>query len=250
MPLIQSELTNDKGEPGWTVSFYDHDEHDQPVEKPKVSMDIQESKIFLVDAFTLGLTERFTAKFKGKLIPREKDCNFTFGVAVLGRAKLYVDGKMVVDNWTRQERGESKFFGRTSRSPLTLSLIAFFGNGTPEVTGNCDVQAGKAHEVEVVFQNVRGPAPGDEFESTVTLGPGLQVGGAETLVPEKAVEEAVAIAKDADVVVLVVGLNGDWETEGYDRSHLDLPGLTNELVSKVAAVNKNTVVVCQSVSLV
>jgi beta-glucosidase len=44
-----------------------------------------------------------------------------------------------------------------------------------------------------------------------------------------------------------VGLNADWETEGYDRTTLALPGRTDELISKVATSNKNTVVVTQSV---
>jgi len=66
---------------------------------------------------------------------------------------------------------------------------------------------------------------------------------------DEMMEEAVRIAKEADVVVCVVGLNADWETEGYDRKTLDLPGRTNELVEKVVGVNKNTVVVTQSVSL-
>jgi len=60
--------------------------------------------------------------------------------------------------------------------------------------------------------------------------------------------EAVEIAKEADVVIAIVGLNADWETEGYDRKTLALPGRTDELIEKVLAVNPNTVVVTQSVS--
>lgn len=59
---------------------------------------------------------------------------------------------------------------------------------------------------------------------------------------------AVAIAKDADAVIAVVGLNADWETEGYDRTTLALPGRTDELIQKVASANPRTVVVTQSVS--
>lgn len=57
------------------------------------------------------------------------------------------------------------------------------------------------------------------------------------------------MAKDADVAIAFVGLNAEWETEGYDRKTLDLPGRTNELVERVAAANPNTVVVTQSVSI-
>lgn len=113
--------------------------------------------------------------------------------------------------------------------------------------GEYDVKAGVAHDIEVEFRNIRGPADGDEAESLVNLGPGLRLGGAEVL-PETSIDEAAAIAKEADLAIVVVGLNGDWETEGYDRTHLELPGRTNELVAKIAAVNPKTVVVNQSVS--
>jgi beta-glucosidase len=44
-------------------------------------------------------------------------------------------------------------------------------------------------------------------------------------------------------VVLVVGTNEGWETEGEDRISMDLPGAQNTLISAVTAVNPNTVVV-------
>ncbi|MER5393600.1 glycoside hydrolase family 3 C-terminal domain-containing protein [Saccharopolyspora sp. NPDC002686] len=54
---------------------------------------------------------------------------------------------------------------------------------------------------------------------------------------------ALAVARDADVAVVVVGTNDEVETEGRDRSSLDLPGVQDELVREVLAVNPNTVVV-------
>jgi beta-glucosidase len=74
------------------------------------------------------------------------------------------------------------------------------------------------------------------------------LGGAEVIDADTVINQAVELAKEADVVIAVVGLNGDWETEGHDRTTLALPGRTNELVSKVAAVNPKTIVVTQSVS--
>ncbi len=52
-----------------------------------------------------------------------------------------------------------------------------------------------------------------------------------------------AAARTADAVVLVVGTNDDWETEGHDRDTLDLPGDQDALVRRVVAANPNTVVV-------
>ena len=56
-------------------------------------------------------------------------------------------------------------------------------------------------------------------------------------------QEAVDTAKDADAVILIVGTNSDWETEGNDRSSLALPSNQDELVQKICSANNNTVVV-------
>lgn len=59
----------------------------------------------------------------------------------------------------------------------------------------------------------------------------------------QALQEAVSGAKDADVAVLVVGLPDIFESEGYDRQHMQIPQSHQDLIRKVAAVNKNIVVV-------
>jgi len=78
--------------------------------------------------------------------------------------------------------------------------------------------------------------------------PGVRLGGAEVQDPDELMSSAVSLAKDADAVIAVVGLSADFESEGYDRTTLALPGRTDELISKVSAVNSHTVVVTQSVS--
>ena len=67
-----------------------------------------------------------------------------------------------------------------------------------------------------------------------------------TTQPLSAPEKAVSVAKSADAVVLVVGTNDDWESEGYDRRSMDLPGDQNALVAAVIAANPRTVVVVNS----
>lgn len=57
------------------------------------------------------------------------------------------------------------------------------------------------------------------------------------------IAEAVAKAKGADVAVLFIGLTDEYETEGCDRRHMQLPPLHNRLVDAVSKVNPNTVVV-------
>ncbi|MDV6319117.1 glycoside hydrolase family 3 C-terminal domain-containing protein [Chromohalobacter sp. HP20-39] len=56
-------------------------------------------------------------------------------------------------------------------------------------------------------------------------------------------EEAVAQARGADVVVLFIGLPERYESEGYDRSHLDLPANQKALIEAVSEVQPRTVVV-------
>ena len=57
------------------------------------------------------------------------------------------------------------------------------------------------------------------------------------------IAEAVEAAREAEVAVVVVGTNPETESEGWDRSDLELPGRQYELVRRVAEANPRTVVV-------
>lgn len=57
------------------------------------------------------------------------------------------------------------------------------------------------------------------------------------------IADAVAVAEKCDTVLLFVGLTDEYEAEGYDRDHMDLPASHNELIDAVCAVNPNTAVV-------
>ncbi|HEY5645502.1 MAG TPA: glycoside hydrolase family 3 C-terminal domain-containing protein [Pseudomonadales bacterium] len=56
-------------------------------------------------------------------------------------------------------------------------------------------------------------------------------------------EEARAVAAAADVVVLFAGLPGIYESEGFDRDHLNLPEQHDRLIEAVCSVNERVVVV-------
>jgi len=112
------------------------------------------------------------------------------------------------------------------------------------------LQANESHKVYVELNNVTGPADGDETETVLDDGVGVRLGGAEVLDSGKLLEEAVELAEEADVVIAVVGLNADIESEGFDRKTLSLPGRTNELIQEIAKVNKKTVVVTQAGSAI
>lgn len=60
---------------------------------------------------------------------------------------------------------------------------------------------------------------------------------------EALLKEAVEAAAKADVAVLFVGLPEWKESEGFDRTDMRLPDDQNELIRRVAQVNKNVVVV-------
>ena len=64
------------------------------------------------------------------------------------------------------------------------------------------------------------------------------------------VEEAAALARKADVVVLCMGLDESSESEGLDRSHICIPENQKQLLETVAQANENLVVVLSAGSVV
>ncbi|KAI0074669.1 beta-glucosidase [Panus rudis PR-1116 ss-1] len=230
-PTLDYDIFTQDGKRGWIGEWFAHenDASMTPVGQPIKTQFIDETKIFISTSYPEGITKRWTLKLRGNLKPREKDGLFEFGLTAAGRAKLYVDGQLIIDNWTRQRRGQ-----------------AFFGAGSEEEKGTFPVKAGVAHEIYVEFCNVRAPADTDPDEAIMDANPGVRLGGAEVIDPDELMESAVKLASEADVVIAVVGLNSDWETEGYDRKTLDLPGRTDELISRVVKANPKTVVVTQS----
>lgn len=59
----------------------------------------------------------------------------------------------------------------------------------------------------------------------------------------KLIDEAVAVAKESDVVIIFGGLNHDFDTESSDKQNMDLPYGQEVLMQEVAKANPNTVVV-------
>jgi beta-glucosidase len=82
----------------------------------------------------------------------------------------------------------------------------------------------------------------------VTFAPGFVI-ESETADPAL-VEEAVRTAASAEVVVLFLGLPPSYESEGYDRDHMDLPAHQVALLHAVADANPRVVVVLSNGSAV
>ncbi|MBD2872993.1 glycoside hydrolase family 3 protein, partial [Paenibacillus arenilitoris] len=62
-------------------------------------------------------------------------------------------------------------------------------------------------------------------------------------IDETLLQEAADTAASADIAVLFVGLPERYESEGYDRTHLSLPANHLELIERVSAAQRRTVVV-------
>ncbi len=75
----------------------------------------------------------------------------------------------------------------------------------------------------------------------ITYEPGWQPDG-ETGDPSL-LDKAVKSASKAAAAVVFAGLPDSYESEGYDRTHLNMPACQNELIAAVCAVQPNTIVV-------
>lgn len=77
---------------------------------------------------------------------------------------------------------------------------------------------------------------------SVTYAPGYSTQKKCKTSDEQFVAEAVEAAKGKDAVLLFIGLTEEFESEGFDRTHISIPALHSRLVEAVYAVNPNVVV--------
>lgn len=59
-------------------------------------------------------------------------------------------------------------------------------------------------------------------------------------------DRAIKASADADKVIIFAGLPDSFESEGYDRSHMELPECQNRIIEEIAAVNPHVVVVLEN----
>ena len=60
---------------------------------------------------------------------------------------------------------------------------------------------------------------------------------------KKLIKGAIEVAKDAEIVLLCVGLEEILESEGMDRLHMELSKSQQELIARVCEINKNVILV-------
>ncbi len=125
----------------------------------------------------------------------------------------------------------------------TLAVIGEFAR-TPRFQGAGSSQVNPTR-VDVALDELRAGVP-DGVEVVFAAGFGL----AAEQDDETLADEAVALAGRADVAVLFLGLPARDESEGFDRTHMDLPDHQVALLERVAQVNDRVVVVLANGSAV
>jgi beta-glucosidase len=155
----------------------------------------------------------FSVRLSGWVTPAESGPH-EIALRGFGGRRLKVDGVPAADLW--------------NAPPATDVPTALF-EGRQD-GGTFELQAGKPVLIEA------------ELHSAVNAACLLAIGCRS---PQQAdrLEQAVAAAASADAVIVVVGNDEAWESEGRDRSTVTLPGRQNELVERVAATNPRTIVV-------
>jgi beta-glucosidase len=142
------------------------------------------------------------------------------GFAGANPARVFVDDELVLDD-----------------SPVLegTDLGAAFLN-PPSITATVQVEAGREIAVRAEFSRDGSGTLSGAMSATLGIAP-------ERTDPDELIARAVAAAEAAEVAVVVVGTNSKVESEGYDRTSLDLPGRQDDLVRAVARANPRTIVI-------
>ncbi len=154
---------------------------------------------------------KFAARVSGSFVP-DYTGEWELGVRAVGPVSVSLDGETVVELAEAQRGG------------------AFFGLGSSEVRNTVELEDGQPYELTVDYPIEDG------------LVRGLVV-GARPVPAGDHLDLAADAARAADVAVVIVGTDDDWETEGEDRTSMALPGDQDDLVRAVVAANPRTIVV-------
>lgn len=227
LPDIGQVLKTESGKIGFTATFYE-EEPNVKGRQPFDKLYLESSKVLLADYKSDKLRpdqDLFYVDFEGIFTPEETG-TYEFGCSCLGTAQVFIDDRLVVDNKTKQKRGNA----------------FFLGFGTEEVVSEVKLDKDTAYKMRVEF----GTSPTYSFVGENLGAGGVYFGARLKSTPEEKISRAVELAKKVDKVILCIGLSRDWETEGLDRPDMNIPGHTEQLIKAIAEVNSNVIVVNQS----
>ncbi|MEN3306116.1 MAG: beta-glucosidase [Micromonosporaceae bacterium] len=151
---------------------------------------------------------------------------YQIGCSGLGRFRLWLAGGEVFDTVLRLPPGADIVEGLMI-PPQRLHPVG--------LAGGEEIDLVLVHDIASLDGDLR--LPGATLQLNIEAPHGTD--GEE-------IERAVALARESDVAVVVVGTTEEVESEGFDRANLALPGRQDELVRRVAAANPRTVVVVNS----
>ena len=209
-PLGRRSLRAPGGEPGLLVRYRNGDDARGEVVASEVA---SSTMLRFFGSAPAGVDpRRFHLEAEADFVP-EVTGPHQFSAVLTGAGRITVGDVVVFDDPDR----------KLPRGPL------FFGQASIDRTATIDCEAGVPVPVRIASNGRHGFC-------------GVRL-GVRRPDPADLLERAVAAAAGADVAVVVVGTNDEWETEGEDRTTIALPGDQDELIRRVAAANPRTVVV-------
>jgi beta-glucosidase len=225
LPLAAEYCTTPSGEEGVTLEYFSGDKFEGPVQVTEIR---RNTDLFLWDSIPKEVANRPWSMQARTLITPVTSGLHTFSFSCVGPGRLLVDGKIMVDLWDWTEQGDAMF------------------DNSKDVLFDLQLEAGKAVELVAETTNEIRPLKKQEPGKTHKYG-GCRIGYKEED-KEDYLQQAINAAKASDVAVVIVGLDGEWESEGYDRMTMDLPkdGSQDRLIEEVVKANPNTIVVNQS----
>ncbi|OQV01838.1 PA14 domain-containing protein [Cladophialophora immunda] len=220
LPLLCTESAS--GQKGLDLEFFDRDFTQVPDAQKVAETHSLTWRLVFLDSLPKEALPNVYGRLRATYTA-PSDGDFEFGIVTTGKAKLYIDGVLLVDNWTKQESG-----------------TFLFGLGTKEVRGTMKMTAGRQYEIVTEYSNISS-LPN---RTGTSLGGGiLRVGVCRVVSPEALLNDALEAAALADTVICCVGTDQEHESEGWDRKDMKLPGTQDQLVEAVLKVNPRTIIV-------
>lgn len=219
VPVPASALTVNGTDPGLKAEYFNNQELRGPAATVRTDarIDFDWGRYNPTPALT---GNNFSVRWTGKLTPPESG-TYTLGFTADDGARLYIDGKLLVDAWT--------------------------SNPNKTATKEIALEAGRSYDLRMeYFQYQR-----ENIAKLVWSYPRMT---------ERLIDEALRVAAQSEVVVAVLGISARLEGEemnvplegfrGGDRTEISLPKSQETLLEALVGLGKPVVVVLMSGSAV